>query len=72
MGLRFEVIDFFRKTLKNPMVKKRVMPSLTGTYSETFSSVLSYFIQVIFEVTYVGLVHYGFVTLHRNHSHLVL
>ena len=24
------------------------------------------------EVTYVGLVHYGFVTLHRNYSHLIL
>ena len=31
----------------------------TGTYSETFSSVLFYFLQVIFGVTYVGLVHYS-------------
>ena len=44
----------------------------TGTYSEIFSSVLRYFLQVIFEVTYVGLVYYGFVTLRRNYSHLIL
>ena len=43
-----------------------------GTSSETFFSVLCYFLRVIFEVTYVGLVHYGFVTLRRNHSHLIL
>ena len=44
----------------------------TGTYSEMFSSILRYFLQVIFKVTYVGLLHYGFVTLRRNHSHLIL
>ena len=44
----------------------------TGTYSEIFSSVLRYFLQVIFGVTYAGLVYYGFVTLSRNYFHLIL
>ena len=44
----------------------------TGTYSGIFLPILCYFLQVIFEVTYVGLVHYGFLTLHRNYSHLIL
>ena len=43
-----------------------------GTYSETFLYFLHYFLQIIFEVTYVGLVHYDFVTLRRKYSHLVL
>ena len=43
-----------------------------GTYSKTFLSVLHYFLRVIFEVMYVGLLHYDFVTLCRNYSHLIL
>ena len=35
------------------------------------SSVLRYFLQVIFKVKYVSLLHYGFVTLHRNYSPLI-
>ena len=37
-----------------------------------FLSILRYFLRVIFEVVYVGLVHYGFVTLRQNYSHLIL
>ena len=42
------------------------------TYSETLLSILRYFLRVIIKVTYVGLVHYGFVTVRRNYSHLIL
>ena len=42
------------------------------TYSETFLSVFRYFLRVIFEVTYVGLVHCGFVTWNINYYHLIL
>ena len=31
-----------------------------------------YFLQVVLEVTYEGLVDYGFVTLHINYSHPIL
>ena len=34
--------------------------------------ILRYFLLVIFEVTYIGLIHYGFVTLSINYSHLIL
>ena len=44
----------------------------TGTYLETFFSILHYFLRVILKVTYVGLVHYVFVTLRRNYSYLIL
>ena len=44
----------------------------TGTYSETFLSILHYFLRVVFKVKYVGLVHYGFVILRRNYSQLIL
>ena len=50
----------------------RIWVADTGTYSETFLSDLRYFLRVILEDTYVGLVHYGFVTLRRNYSHLIL
>ena len=43
-----------------------------GTYSEIFLSVLRYSLRVIFEATYVGLVHYGFVTLGRKYYHLMM
>ena len=43
-----------------------------GTYSETFWSVLRYFLRVVFEFMYVGLAHCGFVTLRRNCSRLIL
>ena len=43
-----------------------------GNYLETFLSVLCYFLLVIFEVMYVGLVHYSFVTLRRNFYQLIL
>ena len=33
---------------------------------------MRYFLRVIFEVTYVGLVDYDFVTLLINYSHLIL
>ena len=43
-----------------------------GTYSDTFKSIFRYFLRVIFKVTYVALVNYGFITLHINYSHLIL
>ena len=35
-------------------------------YSELMSPLLRYILQVIFEVTNLVLVHYGFVTLHKD------
>ena len=35
-------------------------------YSELMSPLLRYILQVIFEVTNLVLVHYGFVTLHKK------
>ena len=43
-----------------------------GNYSDIFSSILYYFLRVFFEVKYLGLVNYGFFTLCRNYSHLIL
>ena len=45
--------------------------NINRTYSEKFY-ILRYFLPVVFEVMYLGLVHYGFVTLRRNYSHLIL
>ena len=39
---------------------------------QRYLSVLRYFLWMISEVTYVGLVHYGFVILCRNYYHLIL
>ena len=52
------------------MLRKRAADR--GTYSETFLSALRDFLRVIFEVTYVRLVHYDFVILRKNYSHLIL
>ena len=56
----------------NDLSMLRIGSADMGNYLETFLSVLCYFLLVIFEVMYVGLVHYSFVTLRRNYSHLII
>ena len=57
--------------INDPLMLRKWFTDI-GKYSDTFWSIFSYFLQVIFEFIYVGLVHYGFARLRINYSHLIL
>ena len=62
------LVRFYQQSIN---VEKMGQP-IRGPMQTRFFNVLRYFLQVISEFKYVGLVRYDFVTLNRNYSHLIL